>query len=690
MPFQEGDDVFMSNKETSLFIWRHVSTIAVALVLIAGLTLPALMRFPADEEHETSEPFVTIELDRTDAVLLQEELESAVPSQAVDDAVSPGAQDVVATRVESLIRALKSDEPSIRAQAAAQLAWLGANAKLAVGPLRDALNDSDDVVRAHVAIALWQIDGQGQLATAVLTDLLASPRPGTAEMVVYLLGAIGKDAVDAVPVLREAMRDADDQLRKQIVEAIAKIAPKEELTVPTDHSPLQAKNAATPPQDVYATEEAGVESHPHDVPTISTVLSDKTKPTLLLTPVSNTTSEPASGGATSSPNAAVDLADSPLGNLFRFAWRSGEPSRVDARQLRQGRDLAERLLRQSESAFDRGLMSLPNYADQLNSALRLKVQLAAERGSSRDRRDAIAEQVRMLQQAVGRLEEFNQPASKGWAADTAYAQQLAADAAVQLAREEGDEEAGLAARQKSAGLALRQFELRLADFRVGLATLPQMSRAAAKMTIDFTLPSPQAKEFEQAMVSNLTQYREALSDVSAQTDRLHQRGAGLGRIDRAEMAGYELARTTAILAQANGNSELAHAGMADAEVMAQQAFDAQLGFYEKGTASLFDLTSNWRSREISHQKSDLLGIAVSDQARQRQQDNLQELRRLADGLADRRGRNAADVTFVRALDFMAQSDARRRSARDKTENESPASSAPGREQPENAPQTSET
>ena len=71
-----------------------------------------------------------------------------------------------------LIEKLRSPEPSVRIEAAEELAVLGPAAKNAVPSLMDLLDDEDANVRASAAIALGRIGPDAKEAVGKLTGLL--------------------------------------------------------------------------------------------------------------------------------------------------------------------------------------------------------------------------------------------------------------------------------------------------------------------------------------------------------------------------------------------------------------------------------------------------------------------------------------------------------------------------------------
>lgn len=320
--------------------------------------------------------------------------------------------------------------------------------------------------------------------------------------------------------------------------------------------------------------------------------------------------------------------------------------KVKARTLQKAERLSTQLMQQSGEAFHLGLMGLADYVDRLSVAVSLNSAIAENAKSDAVRIKALTQQAAALQDALDRLEKFNQPAAKGWAADVAYAQLLAARARVELNPPHSTATAQQSSLQIQQ-LALRQFEQRNADYHVGLAGLPEMSRAASYLGLPAS-DAAKANEGERGrQIALMTEYRDRLSRYASKTDALSQRGAELGRDDKLSIAQFELARTSGVLAGLEGNKSRAAAEFAKADRHAQQAFDAQSRYHQHGTASLADLTLTWQLQDGLHQQMPLVGAKPAEGDRHGA--NFTLLNRMADQLKDKRGRNAADISMVHSL-----------------------------------------
>jgi hypothetical protein len=358
------------------------------------------------------------------------------------------------------------------------------------------------------------------------------------------------------------------------------------------------------------------------------------------------------------------------------AAQQGKESLSELRFAAQVNQLSSRLSDESRNAFERGLMSLPDYASHLEVALGLRTKLANLREDREAYIGALANHGSLLSRAAGLLVAFNQPASKGWAADVSLAKLLATNAQAALATARKDQAAAAKASRQSVDRAQRHYTLRLADVSVGLADLPQWADAAsylngarkdsAALASDSRQPANSGQN-----VNGLATYHQELSQIVAQTEKLSQRGAGLGRSDRLNMARFELARTAAMLAQVSGNHRAAHAAANQAAAFARQQFETQLEFYQTRTASLFDLTQAWSNRQALLDSTRQAGFETAEIALSQQRNDLQTLMKLAGETTDLRGRNAADVTLVHSLSTLEELKTRQRAIDAKKSPEKP-------------------
>ena len=134
----------------------------------------------------------------------------AVPSEiGLEDMGSLGAK-------------LASADPQTRRIAAAALATNAEQARSLASELRKALHDTDGVVCAHAAHAVWNLE-RDSAAVLRLAELLRSGGDDVRRLAAYLLGNIGPGAGSALPSLRWEQQYNPGPLRLYAAEAIARI-----------------------------------------------------------------------------------------------------------------------------------------------------------------------------------------------------------------------------------------------------------------------------------------------------------------------------------------------------------------------------------------------------------------------------------------------------------------------------------
>jgi hypothetical protein len=320
----------------------------------------------------------------------------------------------------------------------------------------------------------------------------------------------------------------------------------------------------------------------------------------------------------------------------------------------QAGEYADRLIEEGRDSFDRGLMRLSDYSEHLSIALQLKTTLADMRQDDRAKIAALSERASLLETAAAQLREFNEPASQGWVAETAQAQLLAAEARGELAQARQDRIDLAQAERRRSELAMEHFELRRADLDVGLTTLQQVSWAATHLAASAVSANADPQTSRTAVAAALTEYRDQLDEIATQTRELNDRGAGLGRADRLQLADFQLAKTDAILAHLSGDQQAVGRNFAKAEELARDMFNTKREFYETGTASLNDLTRAWTQRQDLHAWAEKAGYKLPNSVASQQQSDLKQLVQVSQQVDDLRGRNAADVTAVYGLNSLQQ------------------------------------
>ena len=135
--------------------------------------------------------------------------------------------------VEPLIRALQSNEKSVRLSALGSLWDLGPLAVDAVGPLTVCLRDADPDIRWRAARAIERI---GPAAAAAIPDLIRLWRRrslGSNEREWYLaaIGSLGPDPPETIPALLSGLREQDPTLRYTAVQFLSRFGPKAAVAV---------------------------------------------------------------------------------------------------------------------------------------------------------------------------------------------------------------------------------------------------------------------------------------------------------------------------------------------------------------------------------------------------------------------------------------------------------------------------
>lgn len=351
-------------------------------------------------------------------------------------------------------------------------------------------------------------------------------------------------------------------------------------------------------------------------------------------------------------NAAILEAGSSLSNLTPRQGSLLKQTAVERqRSFFDAANGAGESLKLARDAFERGLMPLSDFADQTQAALEIRLSIAGLQQDRKAQVSALAAHADLMRNAAKQLQAFNQPAAVGWEADAAYSQLLVANADIRLAVARGDRAAFAAAVERSRVLAETHYDLRLADFDQGLASLPSLARAASYLSTNVGLPAGNRPN-PTAEPSKLAEYLARLDDVVAQTTELSELGAGVGREDRIHQANFELAKAAAQTALQQKDLSSAIESFKMAAESSQAWFRSQTEFYETGTASLREVTDAWWSRVELSDLAQRAGLKP-DAAMARETDaDLGDLKQLIAATEDRQGRIAADVAHVKSLESL--------------------------------------
>ena len=144
--------------------------------------------------------------------------------------LGPGLKSVA----PALAEATKDAHAGVRLEALRSLVALKAEAGLMLPLLTAAIGDSEKYVRMHAAQGLAGYGPEAKGATKTLIDAVAKEKdPEVRSQEIRALRYIGPAAVEAVPMLMEAAKDPNEQVRTQAEKAIKKIRPEPPPTSPT-------------------------------------------------------------------------------------------------------------------------------------------------------------------------------------------------------------------------------------------------------------------------------------------------------------------------------------------------------------------------------------------------------------------------------------------------------------------------
>lgn len=316
-------------------------------------------------------------------------------------------------------------------------------------------------------------------------------------------------------------------------------------------------------------------------------------------------------------------------------------------QLRSMRQVALKLSRQSDDSFRRGLMPLGDHLRQLFLSYSLRQNLA-RMGEGESLKSLNSDERERYRDIVRQLENFNQPAAEGWAADLALANMYLARIDAESASLSGDQGRMYDALSRQAESARQHVELRRFDEFLGIAP-PQAVIGAMQLERQADLEAlkrnPDLDEYRTAFHA----YRGQLAEMVTQVERWSNQGAGIGREDKLHLARFEVAQADAIVAAINGNDSARQSSLETADEELTNLFRSQSEFQKHGTADLFDMARTWSDRQtIYDQAADLKDFPAQPSLTTHARD-FQRLEQLANQTQNRQGRIAADVEFISAL-----------------------------------------
>lgn len=296
------------------------------------------------------------------------------------------------------------------------------------------------------------------------------------------------------------------------------------------------------------------------------------------------------------------------------------------------RQSSSSLAASSMDSFRRGLMPLHDHLDQLRIVADSEFRLVG--GTEGGRIQVAARHLGRMRQVERALSDFDQPNAEGWRADLYLARAMVAQAEFDLATAEGNPDAAEFAALRARILAERHVIERRFDSSLGLASLPMLLQA------EMLTPDGAARG------------RELLVEVVRQTRRWNELGAGIGRADRLFEAEFELARFDFFVAFDSEAQDI-EASFRAASEASQRLLEQKIGFYQSGTASLYEIARSWQNmREIVEYAASTKN-GVSQATIEQSRNDLNRVVELATAKNDRRGRIGADVGYVSLIHEIA-------------------------------------
>jgi HEAT repeat protein len=127
-----------------------------------------------------------------------------------------------------LIKALKHDNPLVRAGAADALSWFEGKpeGEVVIGPLKEALKDENLMTCVQAAGSIFFISGDSALVVPILINGLSSDDEEILMMASIYLGGIGPDAKDAIPTLIRLLKSGGEKERSLMIHPLGRIGAK--------------------------------------------------------------------------------------------------------------------------------------------------------------------------------------------------------------------------------------------------------------------------------------------------------------------------------------------------------------------------------------------------------------------------------------------------------------------------------
>jgi hypothetical protein len=282
-------------------------------------------------------------------------------------------------------------------------------------------------------------------------------------------------------------------------------------------------------------------------------------------------------------------------------------------------------------------MPLEDHLEQLNLATRSNYQFAMDTNGQKAvaiaHRQYMARVVDALE-AARKIVGFE--VAPGFTADVALARAMMAQADVEIASLESDQDALEAATARAVGFARQHLEIRRIDAQLGFTSLAALTNAIM-LTRD-----------------GFSRGRDVLSDSVDQRRKWARKNSegGLGRSDQLAESELELARFNYYAALDAKDDQQALEQLNLAKQAADRMYSAKLRYNRTGTASVYQVARAWSLRREVHQMAGQTATAKEDSLKDKT--DFQQVIELANATTDQRGRNAADVSYVALLKVVNQ------------------------------------
>ncbi len=319
------------------------------------------------------------------------------------------------------------------------------------------------------------------------------------------------------------------------------------------------------------------------------------------------------------------------------------------KHLQQTEKNANELIGQSSDAFTRGLMSLVDYNLALNIAYDSKIETAEIRQTKQAKLTFLNEKRILIQQAVERLEQFDQPAAQGWYGDLAHARLILSHNQYDIASVIQDRDDQQFALKQISKKSDDYFSIRKAELEFGEAELPEYRRAASS---DYRANEERHSFFSGGKkdTQSIVDYARELDQIKTEVEWLASHGAGLGRSDLLNLSKAQLTYVQGKYYQEKNQPNESRKLFSESMNHAKAAWSTRIDtYYPVGTSSLHDITTAWIMWKASETNYAALEPANAASFDQELKVGLDRMVNTADRISDQRGRMASDISLVRCL-----------------------------------------